>query len=275
MENSFSIEKLFTDTSTNGTTSNIKMDSSTLKTNSVYERPRDPRDIKRSRAYQFENSLPTDKSSTTALLDSSILTPITNNDMLNGINVAGQRIDFPATLSDEAAVNLTDSSDTADVMVQETEMNMDIKPIFKVEDDGMEVELADKGHSESENRIDTETSASPKKKISNTLSFRTKGICDSPLKSKLFSVSPDLDDDISLPSSKELSNQILLSNLRDIDNLSGPVDIQPLRSSHKKGTRKKETPSNGDDNKLPISNLSAAVTSIEKPLVKNLLVSYE
>jgi len=146
MENSFSIEKLFTDTSTNGTTSNIKMDSSTLKTNSVYERPRDPRDIKRSRAYQFENSLPTDKSSTTALLDSSILTPITNNDMLNGINVAGQRIDLPATLSDEAAVNLTDSSDTADVMVQETEMNMDIKPIFKIEDDGMEVELPDKGH---------------------------------------------------------------------------------------------------------------------------------
>jgi len=274
MENSFSTEKLFTDTSTNGATSNINMDSSTLTTNSFYERPRDPRDIKRSRAYQFGNS-PKDKSFTTALLDSSILTPITNNDMLNGINVAGQRIDLPATLSDEAAVNLADSSDTADVTVQETEMNMDIKPIFKIEDDGMEVELPDKEHSESENRMDTETSASPKKKIANTLSLRTKGICDSPIKSKLFSVSPDLDDDISLPSSKELSNQILLSNLRDIDNLSGPVDIQPLRSSPKRGTRKKEASSNGDDNKLPVSNLSAAITSIEKPLVKNLLVSHE
>jgi len=265
-----SLWRLSSDVSTNGTVSAKNMNSNTLTTDSTYERPRDPRDIKRSRAYQFDNSLSKDKSSTSALLDSSVLTPITNNDMLNGINVAGQRIDL-STASDEAAVSLADSSETADV----TEMDMDIKPIFKIEDDEMELELPDKEHSAAENKMDTNNSASPKKKATNTSSLRTKGIHNSPIKSKLFSVSPDLDDDISLPSSKELSNQILLSNLRDIDDLSGSMDIQPLCSnqvSPKKGTSKKEAPSNGSDNKPSASNLSVAVTSIEK---KSLLVSYE
>ena len=280
MENCYITEKLSTDTSDNDTTpnSNVKMDSSSLSTDSIYERPRDPRDIKRSRAYQFDNRPSKDKSSST-LLDSSVLTPITNNDMLNGINVAGQRIDLPATISDEAALSLTDSSETTDVTVQETEMDIDIKPIFKIEDDEMEVELPVK---EADNKVDTDNSASPKKKtFTNSLSLKTKGIHNSPVKSKLFSVSPDLDDDdddISLPSSKELSNQILLSNLRDIDNLSGSMDIQPLHSSRssvspKKVTHEKELSSNDSDSKLPISNLSVAVTPMDKPLVKSLLVS--
>jgi len=241
------------------------MDSSTVTPEPMYERPRDPRDIKRSRGYQSDNrQIPKDKSTTT-LLDSSVLTPITNNDMLNGINVAGQRIDLPTTISNEAAVD--SSQATTDVTVQETEMDVDVKPIFKIEDNGMEVELPVKEHAEAENKMDIDNSTNPTKKVfTNSLSLKAKGIRNSPMKSKLFNVSSDLDDDISLPSSKELSNQILLSNLRDIDNLSDSMPIQPLHSSSstKKVTHKKESSGIDSDSKLHLS--------VEK---KSLSVSYK
>jgi len=105
-------------------------------------RPCDPRDIKRSRAYQFksldQNAFQLDQKITQekpmVILDRSILTPITDGDQLNDIQMTNCNVECDVIVSEEAVIDLT-IDNSIDICIPEstTDVVMEVDDLKKGE----------------------------------------------------------------------------------------------------------------------------------------------
>lgn len=316
-------------------------------------RPCDPRDIKRSRAYQFKSldqnafqKITQEKS--TVILDRSILTPITDGDQFNDIQMTNSNVECDVIISEEAVIDLT-IDDSIDICIPEpTDLVMDVDAVKKGEnktendrkeddvvvivednleddlteerekeeqkedskmevdtekekDDKMKLEVPRTEQAESEDNMDTVNKDSNKSSIvnSSTVSEQTEPedrmdttnidsnklsvanssavskvpmtVSNTRVKNKPFHFNPGpIDDDlISLPSSNELSNQVLSNNfLRDIESLS---DL-PIGPPFSKVLNKPLTPSCSAFRSSVLSNVTSTGSSLstfDKQSTKN------
>lgn len=136
---------------------------------------------------------------------------------------ATMEVEEDKTKEDKVIVETTMEDDAAK---EKGKDKMEVDDV-KEKDDKMEVEVPTKEQSKVENRMDSAKADSRKLPISNTtaVDYLPLVVSNVRVKTESFNFNPEpIDDDLALPSSNELSNQVHF--LRDIENLNDCVDVQ-------------------------------------------------
>lgn len=151
------------------------------------------------------------------------------------------------------------------VAEEKVEDNVEVDKIMKRKDDKMEVEIPVKELvKDTTSNIDSTTTSTT------AVTNSTLTITKSRAKSEPFHFNPEpIDDDLSLPSSKELSNQVLSNNfLRDIESLNDSADVQsPMDSSMSRVLNKPLIPSCSAFRSSVLSNVTSTVKSGSPQLI--------
>ena len=161
----------------------------------------------------------------------------------------------------EDGENKMETAESVKVVVAEEKEgdNVEVDKIIKRKDDKMEVEIPVKKLVK-----DTTFNIDSTHTSTTAVTNSTVTVSKSRVKSEPFPFNPEpIDDDLSLPSSKELSNQVLSNNfLRDIESLNDSGDVQsPMGSSMNRVLNKPLIPSCSAFRSSVLSNVTSTVRS--------------
>ena len=171
----------------------------------------------------------------------------------------GKKENNPILVLEDGEDRMETAESPKAMVAEQKEDNVEVDKIIERKDDKMEVEIPVKEPiKDTTSNIDSTNTSTPA--VTNLILTVNK----SRVKSEPFRFNPEpIDDDLSLPSSKELSNQVLSNNfLRDIESLNDSGDVQsPMGSSMSRVLNKPLIPSCSAFRSSVLSNVTSTVRS--------------